>query len=399
MWIKRIFLFIGYTLIVVLTLAVAGCFLPALPVLGSLGPILISAFGSWIIILSLAASTFYFLRWRRLRAAVPVFMSMLAAIAAIGTVIVEAQQIAAARAHGVNIDLARTLWLGSVSHASALPVSVQYASDRGRPLKLAIYQPPAGPGKSRAPVLVYVHGGGWGGGTQHDKQPDMRWYADHGYLVISVQYTLSSQGRPTWDVAEPQVGCALNWVTANASRLGGDTGHLALLGESAGGNLVLNVAYRITAGSLRPSCPGQLPRIRAVVAPYPVLDAVRMYNNPDPVAGPFGRQMTVRYTGGTPARYPNRYAEVSSGTHIGDRTPPTLILPGLADHLLPAPIAFDFVARARAAGGDIEMIAYPFGEHSFDQMSGSIGNQFVRQATLKFLRRNGVSADPEPIAH
>ena len=313
-------------------------------------------------------------------------MTCLATFAAAGSATVEARQIAAARAGGIHIDLARTLSLSAVSHRSATPVLETYAHDGERALQMVIYRPAA---EAKAPVIVYVHGGGWGGGTIHDREPDMRWFADRGYLVLSVDYTLSTKTRHTWDVAEPQIGCALAWINANAARLGGDPTRLALLGESAGGNLVLNVAYR--AGALAPSCPGSLPRIAAVIAPYPVIDAVRMFQNTDLIAGPFGRMMTTNYTGGTPAAYPDRYAAISSQTHINPAAPPTLLLPGLADHLLSPDVATAFAARATAAKVEVRLIAFPYGEHSYDQSDGSIGSQFFRQASLQFLVQHGVA--------
>ena len=388
-WIGRAARFLSYTLLILFGLAVIGALLPGIPVLGSIGPLLISPFGSWIVILSLAGCMAAITRWRRHRGRLALVMAGVAAFAAAGTAVIEGRQIGVARTNGVGIDLARTLWLGSSSHRSALPVMARYGTYEGQPLRVAIYRPV--PATRPAPILVYVHGGGWGGGTLHDRQPDMRWFADRGYLVVSVEYTLSTPDRHSWDVAEPQIGCALAWIGANAPRFGGDQTRLALFGESAGGNLVVNVSYRAAAGRLQPACAGTLPRIAATIAPYPVLDALRMYRNTDVIAGPFARTMTTNYTGGNPQRYPDRYAAISAPTHIVRGAPPTLLLPGLADHLLPPDAALDFAAKAKAAGIEVRLIAFPHGEHSFDQMSGSIGSQLVRGATLHFLAQHGVA--------
>ena len=115
-----------------------------------------------------------------------------------------------------------------------------------------------------------------------------------------------------------------------------------------------------------------------------------MYHNTDVIAGKFAPVMTTHYTGGTPEQYPDRYAAISSPNHITGAAPPTLLLPGLADHLLPPDAAFDFAAKARAAGVDIRVIAVPHAEHSFDQRPGSIGSQIVRSSTLQFLALHGM---------
>ena len=96
-------------------------------------------------------------------------------------------------------------------------------------------------------------------------------------------------------------------------------------------------------------------------------------------------EVTANIDQGTPTQFPDRYAAISSPTHIHPAAPPTLVLAGLADHLLPPAIAFDFRDRAQASGIPVRLIAFPYGEHSFDQVSGSIGNQLVRGAVVQFL--------------
>ena len=182
----------------------------------------------------------------------------------------------------------------------------------------------------------------------------MRWLAERGNLIISVGYTLSSTSRHLWNIVPRQIACALTWVDSNAPQLGGDINRIALLGESAGGNLVLNVAYLVNSGDLPTSCGGTLPHIAAVVALYPILDPVRMYHNKDALAGPFARMMTMDYTGGTPDQFSDRYAQISPATHLNSKAPPTLLIFGLEDHLLEPQAAFEFTASARAAGVAIE---------------------------------------------
>jgi acetyl esterase len=386
----RVARFFSHAVLVLFAVATLGSFVPGIPALGSIGPLLISPFGPWIAILSLLGAIAVYLRWRKTRKGHTFLLFTLAAFAAIGTVYIQAQQIGVARANGLDINLAQTLRVGPVQRDGVEPVLRNYSSFEGQPLSLAIYRANTGKGQPTAPILVYVHGGGWGGGSLHDRAADMRWFADRGFLVISVEYTLSSADRPTWDLAPAQIGCALAWIAGNAADFGGDPSRLALFGESAGGNLVLNVAYMASSSSLEPTCHGALPSIAAAVAAYPILDAVRLYENDDLIASGFARQMATGYTGGTPAEYPARYAAISPVTHIHPAAPPTLVLPGLADHLLPAQPAFEFAAKVLAAGVDARVIAFPYGEHSFDQPGGSIGSQLVRQAILQFLASHGL---------
>jgi acetyl esterase/lipase len=313
----------------------------------------------------------------------------LAAFAALGSAYINARQIGVATANNAHIDLAQALLAGSQMDDSLQPITVIYASHEGQSIPLDIYRPIGGNG-GPVPVFIYVHGGGWGAETLKQRQADYRWFAERGYLVISLEYPLSSDTRHTWNVAEPLLGCAMAWIGANAAQYGGDPSRLALWGESAGGNLVLNLSYRANAGTLKPSCEGTVPHVVATMALYPVVDPARMYRPVDKLLGPFGRMMGDNYTGGSPEQFPDRYRAIASATHITAKAPPTLLIIPEADHLVAPEAAYAFAAKARDAGVDARVIRMPYAEHAFDLRSGSIGNQLVRQAMLQFMYAHGL---------
>lgn len=380
--------FLAYALLTLFGLAAIGSFFPAIPFLGELGPIGTSSYGPWVTLISAFGAVWLFLRWRRNNHRRTLVVASLAAIAAMGFAYVQAQQIGVARANGVSIDLMQAVFATSQSAPDPKPETIVYAAFDGQKLPLDIYHPK--PASRLAPVLIYIHGGGWGGQTLKQREADYRWFVARGYLVISLEYTLSTDKRHTWNVVEPQLGCALAWVGANAARYGGDVSKLALWGESAGGNLVLNTSYRANAGTLKPSCPGTVPHIAATVALYPVVDPARMYRPVDPLLGMFGRLMGDNYTGGSPEKFPDRYTAIASATHITAKAPPTLLIIPESDHLVDPQAAYAFETKARAAGIATRLIKMPYAEHAFDLGSGSIGNQLVRQSMLRFLDEHGM---------
>lgn len=386
----RIICALGNTLLVMLALGTLGSFLPAMPVLGELGPILTAQLGLWSTILAVAGTVIVFRRWRANRRARTLVLAGMAAFAALGSSYVHAMQISVARANGARIDLGEALLASSQADASSKPVTVVYSRYDGQDLLLDIYPPTGKPSATPAPVFVYIHGGGWGAQTLKQREADYRWFAERGYLAVSIEYPLSSEKRHTWNVAEPQLVCALVWIGANAARYGGDPSRLALWGESAGGNLVLNLSYQASAGTLKPSCAGDVPPVRAVMALYPVIDPARMYRPVDPLLGPFGRLMGDNYTGGSPEQFPDRYKAIASATHIHAHAPPTLLIVPQADHLVDPAAASAFAAQVRAAGVETRLIAMPYAEHAFDLRSGGIGNQMVRQLMLQFLEKHGL---------
>jgi len=377
-------------LLVLFGIGTLGSFIPSIPVLGVLGSILIGGFGPWMVLLSFAGAIWAGLRWRKTRRKRTLFVAAMAAFTAFGITYVQALQISVASAKGVRINLAQTFLAGSQTDNSLKPVTVNYTTFEGAPVPLDIYRPLTKQGSGPAPIFVYVHGGGWVSQTLKQRQADFRWFAERGYLVISLEYTLSSEKRHTWNIAEPQLGCALAWVNANATRYGGDVSRLALWGESAGGNLVLNLSYRANQGTLAPSCAGTLPRVDATIALYPVVDPARMYRPVDSTLGVFGRMMGDNYTGGSPEKFPDRYKAIASSTHINAKAPATLLIIPQADHLVDPHAAYDFEKKTRVAGVKTRLIRMPYAEHSFDLRNGSIGNQLVRRSMLKFLKKNGL---------
>lgn len=86
-----------------------------------------------------------------------------------------------------------------------------------------------------APTLIYVHGGAWALGNRGQVHSKPKHFTANGYNFASVTYTLFPSANAQTQAL--QVGQAVNWVRANASRLGADPNRIALMGHSAGCHL------------------------------------------------------------------------------------------------------------------------------------------------------------------
>ncbi|KUI25004.1 alpha/beta hydrolase [Mycobacterium sp. IS-1742] len=108
----------------------------------------------------------------------------------------------------------------------------------GQPIPLRIYRPT---GDSRAPVLVYFHGGGMVMGSNHAFEPLARALAaTSGATVVSVEYRLAPEAPAP---AQFDDACsATMWVADNAASLRADPDRLGVVGDSAGGSLAAAVA-------------------------------------------------------------------------------------------------------------------------------------------------------------
>jgi cation diffusion facilitator CzcD-associated flavoprotein CzcO/acetyl esterase/lipase len=100
-------------------------------------------------------------------------------------------------------------------------------------LAYRLYRPQsAGP----HPLIAYFHGGGWVLGSQHADEPFCRDLCMRtGAVVVSVNYRHAPEDP--FPAAVDDAFAAVQWIAANASRLGGIPGELAVAGWSAGGNL------------------------------------------------------------------------------------------------------------------------------------------------------------------
>ncbi|HWB73695.1 MAG TPA: alpha/beta hydrolase [Nannocystaceae bacterium] len=119
-------------------------------------------------------------------------------------------------------------------HGVEIERDVPYLPSGSAAHTLDVYRPRERNGL--APVVLYVHGGGfrilsknshWGMGLA---------FARRGYVVFNISYRLAP--RHPFPAGLSDVAAAYHWVLDNAARYGGDASRLVLAGESAGANLV-----------------------------------------------------------------------------------------------------------------------------------------------------------------
>lgn len=91
-------------------------------------------------------------------------------------------------------------------------------------------------GVSRAPVLLFVHGGGWSIGDKTHAAPDKaKWANAKGWAFASANYRLVPQATVEQQAAD--VAAAIAWLRANAAKEGLDADRVVLMGHSAGAHL------------------------------------------------------------------------------------------------------------------------------------------------------------------
>lgn len=105
-------------------------------------------------------------------------------------------------------------------------------------ISIRLYYPE---GEGDFPVIIYYHGGGFVFGTLNEYNTlcaKLSHYAQA--IVVSVDYRLAPEHPYPAPVDDAWV--ALNWIYIHAAQLGGDSTRLAVMGDSAGGNLAAVVS-------------------------------------------------------------------------------------------------------------------------------------------------------------
>ena len=129
---------------------------------------------------------------------------------------------------------------------AGLPTTVAYRRLPGVPrnaTSLDVYAPD---GACDVPVVVWVHGGGYHHGDKANAMAAKQaLFNRRGWILVSVNYRLTRVGDPSsahYPDHYEDVAASLAWVDATIAHYGGDPGRLALLGHSAGADIVANVA-------------------------------------------------------------------------------------------------------------------------------------------------------------
>jgi len=105
------------------------------------------------------------------------------------------------------------------------------------------------PGQQGRPILLFVPGGGFTGGDKSFYAHVPAFFARRGWLAAAMNYRLAPDF--TWPSGAADVARALDWLSDNAARHGGDASRICVLAQSAGAT---HASTALFDPALRPRC-------------------------------------------------------------------------------------------------------------------------------------------------
>jgi acetyl esterase/lipase len=238
-----------------------------------------------------------------------------------------------------------------------------FAATDGHELKLDLYLPSNRNESSRPPLLVWIHGGGWRGGSKSNCP--LRGFASEGWAVASISYRFSDVAIFPAQLHECKA--AIRWLRAHADQYGYDPDHIVASGGSAGGTLALLLGVVQGDMELEGKLGDHLDRSSEV-------QAVINYFGPSDFVLRAKTQADIAYTekvgsfawlGGLKYGHVDRRLEklASSTQHVSADSPPLLVFHGTDDRLVLMDQAERIVDVYREHGLDAKLIRVDGGAH------------------------------------
>ncbi|GMW01189.1 MAG: hypothetical protein AMXMBFR84_23260 [Candidatus Hydrogenedentota bacterium] len=212
---------------------------------------------------------------------------------------------------------------GPVPESVVSTLGIPYVTRGADALVLDLYAPQSR--TTSAPGLVFIHGGGWRGGSRSFYAAWCAHFAAKGYVCATIQYRFSD--KVTFPGAVEDAMDAVRWMHEQADTIGVDREAIGVVGQSAGAHLALMAAYAPGVLSDMGEDSAAMPGIKAVAAFYPPTDfTVEGVRKLDPVQQFLG----TRY-----ATHPELYSLASPLSHVSGENPPTLLVHGTVDEIVP----------------------------------------------------------------
>ena len=235
--------------------------------------------------------------------------------------------------------------------------NIEYKNINGKSLQLDIYKPKNL--TKPAPLLVFIHGGGWKSGERADYKVYLVAFAKKGYLTATVSYRLIDEAP--YPACAEDITDAVQWFFRNGEKYGYDPDRIALIGGSAGAHLALLAAYgwkKPQPANDTTTVPAGNHRIKAVVDIYGPVDLTTEYARNHPVVTNFLKHSY--------SEAPELFQNASPKHYLDKNDTPTMILQGTSDELVRVSQSDHLKAQLDSLGVPSVYYRLPLWPHTMD---------------------------------
>jgi acetyl esterase/lipase len=240
---------------------------------------------------------------------------------------------------------------GTQANKEQTILNVSYGTDTAQ--RMDVYLP-ANRTTTETGVLVLIHGGAWSTGdkTEFNEYIPVLKERLPGYAFFNINYRLAQlPSTHLFPTQENDVKTAFSAIVAKADEYRFNKEKLAVLGASAGAHLALLQSYK-----------NSTPRVKAVVDMFGPTDLAALYNS---LSTPIERFAFQSLLSGTPSTNPAMYQAASGINFVSAQSPPTLILHGGADPLVPVSQSTTLKAKLETFNVPVQLVVYPTEGHGW----------------------------------
>ncbi|WP_242882354.1 alpha/beta hydrolase [Actinomadura litoris] len=243
-------------------------------------------------------------------------------------------------------------------------------------------------GAAPVPLVIWIHGGAYLGGTHREMPPPLRAARldEHllgaGFAVAHASYRFSGEAR--FPAQALDVRAAVRWLRRNAGRLGIDAARFGVWGESAGGHLAALACLAPDAPFDAEEAPDDDATLQAGVIWYAPSDfnAMREQAGPDAVIDHDAPGSPEALLLGAPIPAAPAAARAASPvTYAHADAPPMLLVHGGADRVIPAAQSEELHRALDGRGADSRLTIVAGADHCF---LGADVEPLVEQAVAFF---------------
>jgi acetyl esterase/lipase len=256
---------------------------------------------------------------------------------------------------------------------------VEYGKGGDKPLLLDLVIPDSADNAPH-PAVIWIHGGGW---CQGEKSPNrLVWMANCGYVVASIDYRLVQEAIFPAQIHDCKA--AVRFIRQHAGEYAVDPNRIGVAGESAGGHL--SALLGLTAGVAElegnGGSSGFSSEAQAVCDFFGPSDLTKLEGSPAELI-PY----IADFLGGDPRDRSEVARLASPVTHVNSDSPPTLIIHGDQDDLVPLGQSEILHGALQNVGAEVELLVVENGGHGFWGTNLRPSLEEIDEAVLKFFDR------------